>query len=94
MVHASSTLISGKLPTKFELTWKSATTLLIFMGGVGVTAFWLYSDHHNDELFLTKVKYHEDQEQYRRDQKKIDKDLEEIKTDQRHLIDHLIKRGP
>jgi len=73
--------------SKYEITPKVALLALSLLGTSGVTAFWLYSDRHNDERYVSRVVYE-------RDQKNFDKKLDEIKDDQKKLIDHLLKKNP
>jgi hypothetical protein len=60
----------------------AAISVLIAIGSIGVTSFWLYSDKHNTEVFLPRSEYKKDQEQYQKDQQSLAIILERIEKRQ------------
>ena len=85
--------LTVKLPPKLKIGTKTALSILIGIGAIGVTAFWQYSDKHNSDLFLSKDEYVKDQSQREKDQQrilleigKVDKRQEEMQRDIKELL--------
>lgn len=96
-VHHRSTDIADVPVMKWgggQMSWKTALAILIFIGAAGVTAFWKYSDSHNKEIFLSKEEDREHWNQNQDSQRRLEKSLDEVKADQKQLINHLLRKQP
>jgi len=83
----SSDIIAVKVPKRFQLTVTQAFTILLFIGSTGVTAFWLYSDKHNTDLFVPRTEYAKDQKAVDEKLDKIDRNQEEMQKDIKKLLE-------
>lgn len=85
--------IDLKIPQRIEIGWKEALGVLIFIGSMGITGFWLVSDRHNDSRYVSTAKYEEDERRHQEQMKKLEERLNEIKTGQDKIIEHLLRKN-
>jgi hypothetical protein len=78
--------VNFKFPNKFRIGVKEAMVLVIAIGGVGITGFWLYSDRHNDERYVAQNVYDKDQRSISEKLDKMDKNQEEMQKDIKEIL--------
>lgn len=84
-MHADSEALNVRFPNKIKLGIKEALAIFLFIGATGVTAFWLYSDRHNDERYVPQAVYE-------KDQKNLNDKLEKMDKTQDKILDEILKK--
>jgi hypothetical protein len=94
MSPPNSDVVYAKIPKRLSLTFAQSVGILIAIGTVGITAFWLHSDKHNGEIFVPRAEYSKDQKVTEEKLNKIDRSQEEMNRDIKEILKHMNKGNP
>ena len=79
-------MIDVRVPQKFQFGLKSAVTVVLAVGTVGVTAFWKISDERNDIRYVPRREYEQKQQALEQTLLRIEAGQEEARKDIKDLL--------